>query len=241
MPKEKIRVTIVDDHQSIVDGYRFRLHNFPRVEVVAAVSYGEDIEPTLKSHPTDVLLLDVNVPTSAENPNHYPVLHMVPSLLQQYPDIDILMISMHSERSLVRAVMEAGASGYIIKDDSQAIQELGSIILLVANGGVYLSERVRHNLFKSPEGDEEIALSARQREIISLSAAYPNNTTHELAEKMRVANSTVRNLLSGAYLKLGVNTRAAAIAKSRQMGIIPGDTADATLPISKKKEKSNQP
>lgn len=241
MPKEKIRVTIVDDHQSIVDGYRFRLDNFPRVEVVATISYGEDIEPTLKSHPTDVLLLDVNVPTSAENPNHYPVLHMVPSLLQQYPDIDILMISMHSERSLVRAVMEAGASGYIIKDDSQAIQELGSIILLVASGGVYLSERVRKNLFKSSEGDEEIVLSARQREIISLSAAYPNNTTYELAEKMRVANSTVRNLLSGAYLKLGVNTRAAAIAKSRQMGIIPGDTADATLPIPKKKEKSNQP
>lgn len=239
MPKEKIRVTIVDDHQSIVDGYRFRLHNFSQVEVVAAVSYGENLEPALKSHPTDVLLLDVNVPTSPENPNQYPVLHMVPSLLQQYPDMDILMISMHSERSLVRAVMEAGASGYILKDDSQAIQELGSIILLVANGGIYLSEKVRHNLFRSPEDEEETILSIRQKEVISLSAAYPNNTTHELAEKMRVANSTVRNLLSGAYLKLGVNNRAAAIAKSRQMGIIPSETTDVTLPIPKKKEKSN--
>jgi len=239
MPKEKIRVTIVDDHQSIVDGYRFRLHGAPQIEVVASIGHGEEIEPTLKAHPTDVLLLDVNVPTSPENPNQYPVLHVIPSLLQQYPDMDILMISMHSERSLVRAIMEVGASGYILKDDSQAIQELSSIILLVANGGIYLSERVRHNLFKFPTGEEEITLSTRQKEVISLSAAYPNNTTHQLAEKMRVANSTVRNLLSGAYLKLGVNNRAAAIAKSRQMGIIPGDTTDATLPISKKKEKSN--
>ena len=234
MTPGKTRVTIVDDHQSIVDGYLFRLRNTPQVEVVATLGRGDTIEPTLAAHPTDVLLLDVNVPTSDDNPNPYPILHTIPSMLQRYPDMAILVISMYNERGLVRAVMEAGASGYILKDDSKTIQDLGNIIISVANGGIFLSEKVRQALFKSSCEKKENVLSSRQKEVLSLSAAYPNNTTSELAKKMRVSNSTVRNLLSGAYLKLEVNTRAAAIAKGRQLGIIPTESMSPTLPLKKR-------
>lgn len=229
----KTQITIVDDHQSIVDGYLFRLRDVPQVEVAATLGRGDAIESTLAAHPTDVLLLDVNVPISDDNPNSYPILHTIPSLLQRYPEMAILVISMYNERGLVRAVMEAGASGYILKDDSKAIQELGNIITSVANGGIFLSEKVRQALFKSPSEKKEAALSIRQKEALSLSAAYPNNTTSELAKKMRVSNSTVRNLLSGAYLKLEVNTRAAAISKGRQLGIIPTESTSQTLPLKK--------
>lgn len=230
----KIRVTILDDHQSIIDGYLFRLRDNPQVEVVATLSCGDMIEPSLMEHPSEVLLLDVNVPTSNDNPNPYPILHTIPSLLQHYPDLAILVISMYNERGLIRAVMEAGASGYILKDDSKTIQDLGNIILSVANGGIFLSEKVRQALFRGASEKKENALSSRQKEVLSLSAAYPNNTTSELAQKMRVSNSTVRNLLSGAYLKLEVNTRAAAIAQGRQLGIIPIESLSPTLPLKKR-------
>lgn len=230
----KIRVTILDDHQSIIDGYLFRLRDNPQVEVVATLSCGDMIEPSLMEHPSEVLLLDVNVPTSNDNPNPYPILHTIPSLLQRYPDLAILVISMYNERGLIRAVMEAGASGYILKDDSKTIQDLGNIILSVANGGIFLSEKVRQALFRGASEKKENALSSRQKEVLSLSAAYPNNTTSELAQKMRVSNSTVRNLLSGAYLKLEVNTRAAAIAQGRQLGIIPIESLSPTLPLKKR-------
>lgn len=231
MASTKIRVTIVDDHQSIVDGYRFRLQGHPQVEVVASTGYGEEVEPVLKAHPTDVLLLDVNLPTSADNSNTYPILHVIPNLLQRYPEMAVLVISMYNERGLVRAVMEAGANGYILKDDSKTIQDLGNIIVSVAkNGGIFLSEKVHHALFRTSAGTEETGLSIRQLEVLSLSASYPNSTTGELATKMGVSNSTVRNLLSGAYLKLEVNTRAAAIARGRQLGIIPSDLSAPTVP-----------
>jgi two-component system nitrate/nitrite response regulator NarL len=233
MTTRKIRVTIVDDHQSIVDGYLFRLHNIPQVEVVATIGDGEAIEPTLAAHPTDVLLLDVNVPTSDDNPNPYPILHTVPSLLQRYPDLAILVISMYNERGLIRAVMEAGANGYILKDDSKTIQDLGNIIISVANGGIFLSEKVRQALFKGHSAETEGALSYRQQEALSLSASYPNSTTGDLAKKMGISNSTVRNLLSGAYLKLEVNTRAAAIDKGRQLGIIPTNPLSPPVPAGK--------
>lgn len=221
---DKIRVVILDDHQSIVDGYLFRLGNVPQIEVAATLSFGEEIEPALAKFPVDVLLLDVTVPISPNDLNPYPILHIIPKLLQRYPNLTILVISMHAERSLIRAVMESGASGYILKDDTRAILELPNIIRSIASGGVYLSEKARKAVIHDKDALDENPLTDRQLEAISLCMAYPDATTFELAQKMQVSNSTVRNLLSGAYLRMGVHTRAAAIAKVQRLGITVPDS-----------------
>jgi DNA-binding NarL/FixJ family response regulator len=220
----KIRVMILEDHQSIVDGYLYRLSGNPQIEVALTLAHGDELEDALAAHPTDVLILDVEVPASAENQNSYPILHVVPKLIQKYPDLAILVISMHAERGLIRAMMDAGASGYILKDDQKSIRELGNVILSIAGGGIYLSERARNIYIKNRDAALEEPLSARMLEVISLCAAYPNSKTADLAEMMKVANSTVRNLLSSAYIRLGVRNRAAAITKARQLGIIPADS-----------------
>jgi DNA-binding NarL/FixJ family response regulator len=218
-----IHVSILDDHQSIVDGYCFRLSNNSKIEVVATMAYGEELEPTLANHPTEVLILDINVPTSKTNANPYPILHIIPTLLQRYPQLNILVISMFAERSLIRAVMEAGASGYLLKDDQLAIRDLGSIVISVAGGGIYFSQKAHHLLRDHQKTDGE-ALTSRQLEALSLCAAYPDCATIVLAEKLTVSHSTVRNLLSGAYLRLGVHNRAAAIARARELGLITPHT-----------------
>ncbi len=217
--KNKVQVMIMDDHQSIVDGYLYRLSKFPEVEVVTTLEYGDELEPILRDHPVDVLVLDVEVPSSSENPNPYPILHTIPRLLQLYPHLAILVISMHNEPGLVRAIVEAGASGYILKNDSSKIQELGKWILSLANGDPCFSDKI----LRVFPGRTHEPFTPRQLEALSLCAAYPNSKTAELAGKMKIANSTLRNLLSTVYLKLGVQTRAAAIAKAREMGIITPD------------------
>jgi two-component system, NarL family, nitrate/nitrite response regulator NarL len=235
MAIKKIRVTIVDDHQGIVDGYMFRLQGNPQVEVVAAIKYGEDIEPELSAHPADVLILDINVPTSTENSNTYPILHTIPNLLQTYPNLVILAISMHKERSLIRAILEAGASGYILKDDTHAIQELGNIIVSIANGGIYMSEQVHKTLLRSRE-EPEVKLSPRQLEALSISASYPDSTTWDISKRMGIKHATARNLLSGAYLKLEVSNRASAVEKGRQLGLLPSEPQppSPTVPTKRK-------
>jgi len=215
-----IRVTILDDHQSIIDGYRFRLSNYPQIEVAATIATGEELETTLSAHPTDVLLLDVSVPTAHDNENPYPILHSIPKLLQQYPNLRILVISMFTERGLIRAIMEAGASGYILKDDQSSIQDLGNVIISVAGGGIHFSQKAHQLYAQYLSKTSKELLTVRQAEALSLSAAYPNDTTEDVARKMSVTNSTVRNLLSGAYVKLGVRSRTAAIIKARQLGLI---------------------
>jgi two-component system, NarL family, nitrate/nitrite response regulator NarL len=216
----KIRVTILDDHQSIIDGYLYRLNKIPEIEVVATINSGEDLEPTLHLYPSDVLLLDVSVPTSPDNINSYPILHAIPRLLEIFPDLAILVISMFAERGLIRAVMEAGASGYILKDDQATIRDLGNVVISISNGGIYFSQKAHQLILKRTTTKADDPLTARQTEVLSLCASYPNWSTMELAQKMSVSNSTVRNLLSGAYLRLGVHNRAAAIQKARELTII---------------------
>lgn len=217
--KKIIQVSILDDHQTILDGYQFRLDRSTKVEIVAMMMFGDEVEVTLKKYPTDVLVLDINVPTSKENSNPYPILYTIPNLLQKYPDLAILVISMHTDRSLIRSVMEAGASGYILKDDKSMLENLEGVIISIAAGEISLSREIEAVLYEL-NTSEVVSLSQRQKEVLSLSVAFPDDTTAELAKKMSIANSTVRNLLSGAYIKLGVRTRVAAIAKARKLGIL---------------------
>lgn len=219
-PSGKINVIILDDHQSIVDGYVSRLGQSPRIEVVATLGFGDELEPALAKYPTDVLILDVSVPISENNLTVYPILHTIPKLLQLYPKLNILVISMFAERGLIRGVMEAGANGYILKDDRATLIDLANVVLTIASGGIHFSQKA-HQLFLSYQlaqtGD---ALSPRQLEALSLCASYPDTLTTTLASEMSITNSTFRNLLSGAYIKLNVSTRAAAILKAQSLGII---------------------
>ena len=176
----KILLSILDDHQGIIDGYLYRLNGNPQIEVVATMAYGEDLEPTLAAHPSDVLLLDINVPTSPDNHNPYPILYAIPKLLDQYPDLAILVISMYNERSLIRSVMDAGASGYILKDDQTMIRDLGNVIQSIASGGIVLSQMAHQLLLKHDPDLNNNQLTERQLEVLSLCAAYPNWTTEDL-------------------------------------------------------------
>lgn len=215
---DKIRVAILDDHQSIIDGYLYRLSSFPEVEVAATALFGEALEPLLANHVVDVLLLDIQLPTAPDNPNPYPILHLIPKMLQQYPSLVVLVVSMHHQRTLIQAVVDAGASGYILKDDQASIRELGSIIRSVAKGGIHFSQQAYEKLVRHQP--KEPPLTPRQLEALSLVGAYPELTASDLARRLGVAHSTARNLLSGAYLRLGVRNRAAAIAKARRLGLI---------------------
>lgn len=231
----KIRVAILDDHPGIIDGYLYRLSNAPDIEVVATLLYGSQLEPTIARQPVDVLLLDVNVPSSPTNPNPYPLLHLIPKLLDQYPNLAVLVISMYAQRTLIQAVMDAGARGYILKDDQASLRELPSVIRSVASEGIHLSEQAYQQLVKSYTGQLNQPLSNRQIEALSLCAAYPDASTAELARTMNVAPSTLRNMLSASYLKLNVRTRAAAVAQARRLGLITPDYPRPDIPALGKK------
>ena len=116
--------------------------------------------------------------------------------------------------------MEAGANGYILKDDRDTNNELGNVVLTVSRGEIYFSPKAYSLFLKQKEGQEHEALSPRQVEVLSICASQTDALTSEIAQYLSISNSTVRNLLSGAYVKLGVCTRTAAIAKAQNLGLI---------------------
>ena len=237
----KIRVAVLDDHPSIIDGFRYRLSMDPDIQIVSTALFGEDLEPMVANNPVDVLLLDVSVPNSPEDHNPYPVLHTIPSLLKKYPGLNILVISMFTQRSLIEALVNAGICGYIFKDDQSSIQQLDKIVRSAANGGIYFSEGAT---WETQAENPDSILTPRQLEALSLCAAHPDGDTFLLANKLGVTGSTLRNLLSGSYFRLGVRTRAAAIAKAHQLGIIPVEPEPSLVAgksSTKKSEKPSQP
>lgn len=216
-----LKVAILENHQSVIDGYRFRLQNEPDFEIVGVAEVYEDFEPLLEAHPADIALLDVRVPISRENSDPYPILQAIPRMIQAYPEMVILVISAYPEPILVQGVMESGANGFILKDDNVLLRDLPIMLRsIVSSRGIHLSPQLRQLwVRRQPRGDD-YSLSPRQIEALALCAAHPNFNTADLAEQMKVASSTVRNLLSRAYVRLNVSTRAAAVKRALELGLI---------------------
>jgi DNA-binding NarL/FixJ family response regulator len=219
--QKKTQVAILEDHPGTVAGYVSGLSQSPNVEVVATARFGDQLEEMLASHEVDVLILDVGVPASKDGHTPYPLFNVLPRIKKDYPALAILVISMNKQRTLVRAVMDAGAKGYILKDDEQAFLKLGEIVTSVAAGGVYFSQQSYEALTNKTNLDDDVEmLTERQREALSLCAAYPGYTKDKIARKLGIANSTLRNLLSESYRRLNVSNLAGAIIKARQLGLI---------------------
>ncbi|MBI5829846.1 MAG: response regulator transcription factor [Chloroflexi bacterium] len=216
----RVRVAILEDHPIVIDGYLSRLGQTPQIEIVGTASSGVELEPMLAAHPADVALLDVGVPVVPGSPNPYPILHVIPRLSKIYPDLSILVISMLTERALISAVMEAGARGYLLKDDGAAMRNLGAIVLAVAGGEIYLSDQAQQQILARQPNGKAVVLTPRQQEMLSLCAAYPDWSLQDVATTLNVDYSTVRNTLAHAYLRLGARSLAAAIARARQLGLI---------------------
>jgi DNA-binding NarL/FixJ family response regulator len=222
-----IRIAILEDHPFIVSGYTHQLANHPEIEIVAALEYSNQIDPLLAEKTVDVLLLDLQVPVSPDNSNPYPVFYMVEHLLEIYPDLYILVITMHAERYMIRKLLELGVSGYILKNDRTAHNDLAQIIRSVATGNIYISNQAQQQLYRRDKSQPK--LTTRQAMVLSLFAAHPNWSRRQMAEYLSVTSSTVRNTLHMIYVALGVNTLAGAIARAREQGLItPVDTPSLT-------------
>lgn len=216
---ERIRVVILEDYQSTIDGYLYRLGNQNDIEIVATIGFGEDLEPILAAHtPVHVLILDINVPTSAENRRPYPILYLLPKVLQRYPKLKALVISMYDQPALIRLVSESGASGFVLKDDEATQRQLDSVIRTIAAGGIHYSKAAHQKLLDKTS--QVTGLQPRQVEVLALCAAYPDKNTSEIAHLLGLADSTVRTLLSHSYEQLGVGSRVAAVARAEELGII---------------------
>lgn len=216
---DTINISILEDHQGIIDGYLFRLKEEKSLNIVGTARYADELEPMLATHRTDLLIMDMEVPISLTNSEPFPIMQVIPRLTAKYPEMTILIISMHTQIVLIERLVELGIGGYISKSDHEAIQQLGKIIVALKSGGGYFSQGAYTKLRSLKTRSTTTLLSPGQLEALSLCVAFPDSSSDDLANRLGVSSSTFRNLLSNAYKRLGVHTRRAAIAYLQKLGL----------------------
>ena len=207
-----IHIAVVDDHPHVAIALRALLDKTPDIRLVAESRRGGDVVALARQAHPDVLLLDLFIEPQ------FDALTMVRRLRADFPDLKVCLLSAHLEPTLVRDLLQAGACGYILKDDDY-VSRIDTIIRDLADGRVYLSPQAYEALAQATraEGTEQ-PLSEREIEILRLAQrGLPNP---QIAQALHISPGTVRNHLSAIYDKLGVHSRHEALQAAAERHII---------------------
>ncbi len=201
-----IKVFIIDDHKMVIDGLKLLLDNHETIKVVGCSYSGEEGINSIGGLEVDVVLLDINMPGMNG-------IETCKKMLQIYPDIKVIAVSMHKEGSLIKLMLSNGAKGYVLKNAGQ--DEVIEAIESVYAGKIFLDEVVndivvnklinssKKSVFPFP------TLSRREKDV--LKCILDELTTHEIAEKLNIGFGTVETHRRNMMIKLGARNTAGLV------------------------------
>ncbi|MDT0195313.1 response regulator transcription factor [Arthrobacter sp. AB6] len=196
-----ITVLLVDDHLVVRSGLRALLGTQPDLEVVGEAASGEEAVERVREHSPAVVVMDLAMGSGMDG------IEAIRKIRQRNSGQAILVFTTYdSDADIVRAV-DAGAMGYLLKD--AAPEEIFAAIRGAVQGKSVMSPPVASRLFQQLRNPEEI-LTPREAELLSLLTEGLSN--RELGRRLFISEATVKTHLAHIYAKLGVDTRAAAIA-----------------------------
>jgi two-component system response regulator NreC len=210
-----IRVLIADDHAIVRTGLRALLNSEPSMELVGEATGGyEAIELAGKSD-ADILVLDISMPDLDG-------ISVTKKIKSQFPDLRILILTVHEDEALLREAIRVGAAGYILKRAAET--ELIAAIRAIIGGDLYvdpsmvrvlLSDEIKP-IATSPESVEP--LTHREREILKL--IVQGYTNRQTGEELNISTRTVEGHRANLVAKLGLHSRVELVRYAREQGLI---------------------
>ncbi|MFQ5826797.1 MAG: response regulator [Dehalococcoidia bacterium] len=212
-----IRVLLADDHAILREGVRILLESQPGIQVVGDASNGLEVLDKLPSLCPDVVVMDITMP-------HMNGLEATRRIKDLYPDIQILVLTMHESQDFFFQLLSAGASGYVLKEDTY--MELVGALRTIVQGGVYVSPLIVKKLAgdylqRVKVGDEERSyaqLTKREREVLRLLAE--GKTNREIADQLCMGVNTVQTHRLHIMEKLNLHNKADLIKYAIRKGLI---------------------
>lgn len=207
---EPIRLLIVDDHPIFRDGLRGLFSADPDIVVVGEAGNGVEAIAKASQLQADVVLMDLRMPQMGG-------VEAIRELGRVLPTVRVLVLTTFDTDSDVLPAIEAGATGYLLKDAPK--DELIRAVRAAYRGEAVLSPSVASRLLGQVRQPRSDTLSEREQEVLKLIAN--GATTREAAAQLFVSEATIKTHLLHIYEKLGVRDRAAAVGEAYRRGLLP--------------------
>jgi DNA-binding NarL/FixJ family response regulator len=191
-----IRILLVDDHPLVRDGLRARLEAVPHFRVVAEAGSGS--EALERAADADLVLMDINMRGGSG-------IEATAQLTARYPDIAVLILSMHDKLEYVAQAMQAGARGYVLKDAPG--KDIVLAIETVMSGGIYYSAALARQLARPALHDNQ--LTGREQQVLRHIANGQSNK--QIARALDLSVRTVETHRLNIKRKLGIEGQAELI------------------------------
>lgn len=204
---KKIKVLLVDDHALVRRGFRLMLDDDSEIEVAAEASDGEEAVRLAEKIQPRVIVMDCALPKMDG-------MEATRRIKKQWPEIAVLMLSMHSEDTWVRLALESGANGYILK--SAVDLDLADAIKRVAAGNTVLDPKV--SLPSVLKGERASGLTNREVEILRLIVGGKSNK--EIAGDLGLSVNTVAVHRANIMESLGIHNTAELVVYAIKNGLV---------------------
>lgn len=213
-----IRVLITDDHLIVREGLQLILETSDEIEVVGEAEDGREALRLTEELQPDVVLMDLQMPGMDG-------LTAIERLQREQPEVAIVILTTYNEDEMMLKGLQLGARGYLLKDTDR--QTLLDTIRAAAGGEALLKPEILQRVLTyreetgaaAPGGSKDQSpLSPTERELEVLRAAAQGERNKEIAFRLGISERTVKAHLTSVYNKLGVDSRAAAIAVAAQKG-----------------------
>lgn len=202
---EKIKIILVDDHQIVRDGIKSLLAGAKEIDIIGEASEGNELLNLLKTKKPDVLVMDISMPGMSG-------IELTKAVKEQFPKIEVLILSMYTQEDFVLNAVSAGAKGYLPKNTTR--NELINAIASLHKGKQYFNEAISSILLSSyvntvqkktnTEETETPTLSAREIEILKLYVEGASN--QEIADKLFISIRTVESHKNHMMQKLNIKS-----------------------------------
>ncbi|PDV98496.1 response regulator transcription factor [Candidatus Chloroploca asiatica] len=209
-----ITVFLVDDHMVLREGLKTLIAAQADMNVIGEASDGEDAWEQIAETRPNVVIMDISMPGGNG-------IKATERIKQTYPEVKVLVLSIHDDTSYLRQMLSVGASGYILKHT--AADALIQAIRIVAAGGVYLepslAEHVVSRYVQRPSAASDLLgaeLSEREREVVQgVVQGYSNK---DIANQLSLSVKTVETYRARALEKLGLTSRSALVRYALERG-----------------------
>jgi two-component system nitrate/nitrite response regulator NarL len=210
--EKPILIQIVDDHPMVQGGLKACLSFYDDIKIIGSTNDGSNaLNKALELKP-DVILMDISMP----NMNGIDATEII---TEQLPETKILILSMHNNPEFVKSAIQAGASGYILKDTTSA--EIYYAIKAVASGQTHFSSSIAKVLINTPvDASESESEKLTTREQVVLSYLAQGETSKEIAKILNISFRTVEAHRRNMKTKLGINSLAKLISYAVKHGIV---------------------